>query len=87
MIIKETVVTSKSGLHARPASDFVKLSSKFKSAITLNFKNKEINAKSIIAILSAGITCGSDISIKAEGADEEEAVEKLVELIKSDFGE
>jgi phosphocarrier protein len=87
MTYKEITVTNKTGLHARPASEFVKKASSFKSNITLSCKGKDINAKSIIGILSAGISMGTAIKISAEGPDEKEAVEGLIALVESNFGE
>jgi phosphocarrier protein len=78
---KEIAINNKTGLHARPASDFVKEAAKFKSAITIEYKGKSINAKSIIHVLSAGISAGSVIKLSAEGEDEQAAVEKLTEVI------
>lgn len=78
---KEITVVNKTGLHARPAADFVKEAAKFKSAITIEFKGKKYNAKSILNVLSAGITAGSAITISAEGEDEAPAIEKLAEVI------
>lgn len=72
---------NKTGLHARPASEFVKEAAKFKSAVTIEFKEKKINAKSILHVLSAGIAAGSTIVISADGDDEAQAIEKLAEVI------
>lgn len=80
-------IENKSGLHARPASDFVKLASKFKSNITIIFNGKSINAKGVIGIMAAGIAAGSEIELQADGVDENEAIEKLTALIESGFGE
>lgn len=87
MITREVTITNKTGLHARPAAEFTRLASKFKSNITIIFKGNKVNAKSLLSILSAGITCGSSVSIAAEGEDGAEAVDKLAELIQSNFGE
>ena len=81
MLTKEIEITNKTGLHARPASEFVKEAAKFKSAVTIEFKEKKINAKSILHVLSAGIAAGSTIVISADGDDEAQAIEKLAEVI------
>jgi phosphocarrier protein len=83
MLSREIAVMNKTGLHARPASEFVKEAAKFKSAITIEFKEKKINAKSILHVLSAGIAAGSTIVISADGDDEAQAIEKLAEVILS----
>lgn len=89
MYSKETIIVNKTGLHARPASDFTKKASAFQSAI--NIKNldeeKEGNAKSIIAVMAMCLSKGTKVLVSAEGDDEQEAVEALVELIESGFGE
>lgn len=87
MYKKEVVILSKTGLHARPASEFTKTASKFNSDIFVEFKDKKYNAKSIVHIMTAGISFGSKICIAADGDDEGEAVNKLVGLIESNFGE
>jgi len=84
---KEVEIKHKTGLHARPANEFVKKASSFKSNIWVEFRGKSINAKSIIGLLTAGISTGSRIAVYAEGQDEHEAVEALVELAGSDFVE
>ena len=80
---KEITIVNKTGLHARPAAEFVKEAAKFKSAITIEFKGKKYNAKSILNVLSAGIAAGSTITLSAEGEDETPAVGKLAEVIAS----
>ena len=80
-------ILNKAGLHARPASLFIKTAAKFNSDIYIKFSGKTINAKSIVSVLSAGINSGSEIEMTAEGADEKAAIKSLVELIHSNFGE
>lgn len=78
-----------SGLHARPASDFVKLAKSFASKITVRSLEREntVNAKSIVMILSQGFCKDTTIEISAEGPDEQAAVTALAELVSSGFGE
>lgn len=83
MCTREIEIKNKTGLHARPASDLVKEAGKYKSDITIDFKGRTINAKSILNVLSAGICAGSIIKLSANGEDENEAVEKLEQVIKS----
>lgn len=91
MQAKQTVIKNKSGLHARPASDFVLLSKKFESKITIrNVDDNEaeaINAKSITMLLAESLSPGTNVEVAADGSDEAEAVEALVALIDSGFGE
>lgn len=87
MISQKVVVINPTGLHARPAAQFVTEAKKFKSDLKINKNNKRINGKSIIQIMSAGISAGTEIFLEADGPDEEAAVKVLSELIRSGFGE
>jgi phosphocarrier protein HPr len=87
MISKDVLVMNKTGIHARPASAFVGAAGKFKSKITVKKGEKTANAKSIFNILALGIVTGSNITILAEGDDAAEAVDSLVKLVESKFGE
>ena len=80
-------VQHKVGLHARPVALFVQTAQKYKSNITVTSNEKTANAKSLLGLLSLGVTQGTTIQIAAEGADEEEALEKLRLLVESNFGE
>ena len=83
-------VTNKVGLHARPASKFVQTAAKCASAITvcnLTTAGTPVNAKSIISILTLGVMQNHEILIQATGPDEDEAIQKLTELVQNDFGE
>ncbi|HOO73795.1 MAG TPA: HPr family phosphocarrier protein [Tepiditoga sp.] len=83
MRTESVILENKTGLHARPAADFVKKASSFKSDIKLIKDGSEFNGKSILNVLSMGAVKGTKITIKAEGADEDLAVSNLVSLIKS----
>lgn len=89
MYRKEITVLNQTGLHARPASVFVQEAKKYQSAIKItNLKsNKSADAKSIIKLLTLSLVKGTDVSIEAEGSDEKEAVDGLIALISSGFGE
>lgn len=89
MYKKTTTILNKSGLHARPASDFVKEAGKFGSKITIRRldEDEEANAKSIVFLLSLGIGQGVEVELSAKGEDEQQAVDSLVALIESGFGE
>ena len=78
MYSKEVQVTNQVGLYARPATFF-------KSTILVEKEERRVNAKSLLGILSLGITKGTTINLIADGPDEEEAVAALVELITSNF--
>lgn len=78
---------NETGLHARPASMFVKTASKYKAEIKIFKDDKEYNAKSIISVLSMGATKGDKLTIMAMGEDAEEALADIQTLVKSNFGE
>ncbi|MGK0464934.1 HPr family phosphocarrier protein [Clostridium sp.] len=80
-------ILNEQGLHARPASIFVKTANKFKSNITILHGDDVANAKSIINIMSLGLSKDEEIKIVAEGADEVAAIEALKALVESKFGE
>lgn len=87
MISQRVMVVNPTGLHARPASKFVTEAKKYKSSLTIKKKDKEVNAKSILQIMSAGISAGTEIYLEADGPDEESAIKALSDLIHSGFGE
>ena len=78
-------LTNPVGLHARPAAEMVKAAAKFKSKITLEGNGRKADAKSIIMVLGMGLRQNDVITISAEGADEEAAIEILEELVKQRF--
>lgn len=81
MVRVNYTIKNEEGLHARPASDFCKTAGKFKSKITVGKDGDEYEAKSILMVLCLGAVKGDTIEIKAEGEDEEEAVEALVKTL------
>jgi phosphocarrier protein HPr len=87
MISRNVTVTNKTGIHARPASLLISNATKFKSDITIEKNGKKGNAKSMINVLGLAITAGTEITITASGEDEKEAVDTLVKLVESKFGE
>lgn len=84
-----TIIKNKSGLHARPAAQFVAEATRHGAKVTIKNldSGKECNAKSIILILSLSITLGTEVEIEAVGQDEVDAVEDLIALIDSGFDE
>lgn len=87
MYEKTIIVKNKTGLHARPAAMFVQTANKFKSEIFVEKEGKKVNAKSIMGVMSLAVSQGTTITILAQGEDEKDAVEALVELVESKFGE
>lgn len=80
-------VTHEVGLHARPASMFVQTGAKFSSDIEVTHGETTANAKSILAVLTLGVHKDSEIVIKAEGEDADEALKALEKLVLDNFGE
>ena len=85
MYMKEVVVQNQVGLHARPATFFIQKANEFKSSIWVESEDRKVNAKSLLGVLSLGITKGLTITIIADGQDEEDAVNNLVDLISYNF--
>ena len=73
MLSKTIVVQNQVGLHARPATFFIQKSNEFKSSIWIEKEDRKVNAKSLLGVLSLGITKGTEIKIITDGVDEEEA--------------
>lgn len=82
MISKIIVLKNKSGLHSRPAADFVKKSNEFKSIVRIKKGDKEIDAKSIIALLTLGAACGTQIELIIDGEDEQRAMDEMVTFLQ-----
>ena len=85
MYMKEATVNNQVGLHARPATFFIQKANEFKSSIWVEKDERRVNAKSLLGVLSLGIVKGTTINLIADGVDEKEAVEGLIELISSNF--
>lgn len=84
---KVVKIINETGLHARPASMFVKKAAEFKSNVEVLVGDKKVNAKSIMGIMSLGLGKGSEITISTSGQDEKEALDAMVQLVESGFGE
>src|SRR6266540_3615085 len=83
----ELVILNETGLHARPAKVLVNLAKQFKSTISLQHKGKRANAKSMVSVLTLGAVRGSDITVQAEGVDEETAIAELEVAIRAGLGD
>ena len=85
MFEKEVVVRCESGLHNRQATYFVQKANEFDSSIWVECGNRRMNAKSLLGIMSLSVVTGSVVTLAAEGADEQEAVEALESLLQQDI--
>lgn len=84
MAEKQFTVIDEAGIHARPASVLVSTANKFESDISLVYKEKDVNLKSILGIMSLGIGSGEEFAIKAEGSDAEAALEELTQTLQNE---
>lgn len=73
------------GMHARPAGILVKALSQYQSKVELEFKGKSINAKSLLSILSLGLTLNSEFTVRADGSDAALALKNIEDLVKNKF--
>ena len=87
MYVKEVEVQNQVGLHARPATFFIQKANEYKASIWVEKDERRVNAKSLLGVLSLGIVGGTTIKVIADGADEQEAVDSLINLVKSGFAE
>ena len=83
MVSQSLKLELKNGLEARPAALFVQIASKFESHISVIVSDKQVNAKSIMGMMSLGAIKGQVIEINATGEDEQEAVDALIEFLKT----
>ncbi|MCD5325306.1 MULTISPECIES: HPr family phosphocarrier protein [Pontibacillus] len=83
MIERSVTVELSTGLQARPAALFVQEANRFSSDIFLEKEGKRVNAKSIMGLMSVAVGPGETIKLQAEGTDQDNAIEKLVEFVTS----
>lgn len=87
MISRSITILNSVGLHARPATFFVQKANCFKCSIWVEKEDCRVNAKSLLGVLSLGISKGTEITLIADGSDEAAAVEALATLVEGEFGE
>ncbi|GEC88375.1 MULTISPECIES: HPr family phosphocarrier protein [Brevibacillus] len=80
---RQVIVQLAQGLHARPATLFVKVAASFSSEIGLNKDEKKVNAKSIIGVMSLAVSKGQSVVLTADGADAEQALDALENVLIS----
>lgn len=80
---KTFTITSETGIHARPATLLVNKAGQFNSEIELAFKEKKVNLKSIMGVMSLGVPQGAQVIITADGNDEEAALEGIQEVLEN----
>ncbi len=77
-------VIAETGIHARPATLLVQAASKFNSDIQLTYKDKSVNLKSIMGVMSLGVGQNADVTITAEGDDEKDALDAIADTMKKE---
>lgn len=87
VVERSVTVRNKNGIHARPASEFVKLAAKFDSEISVGKDDMWVNGKSIMGVMTLAAEYGSTLVIRAEGADAEEAAGALAECLRRTWQE
>lgn len=87
MVERRVTVVNAHGIHARPAAEIVKTAARFASNILLEKDGLEVNGKSIMGVMMLAAECGSQVTIRADGADAQAAVDALAALIAARFGE
>ncbi|PAU78717.1 phosphocarrier protein HPr [Halovibrio salipaludis] len=87
MIRESITIINKLGLHARAAAKLVSCAEQFESSIQLGRDGREVDGKSIMSVMMLAASCGTDIELIIEGADETDARDALVELINNRFDE
>jgi phosphocarrier protein HPr len=88
MMMERTVeIVNRNGLHARPAAEIVKLSSRFQAEITMVRDDLEVNGKSIMGVMMLAAEFGSTLLVRANGPDAEQAVNAIADLVAAKFGE
>jgi phosphocarrier protein HPr len=87
MQIRHVAVINRLGLHARPCAQIVRHAARFRARVSLQFKDRCANARSIVAVMMLAAAMGSTITVIAEGPDEAQAIEAIASLFDEGFGE
>jgi phosphocarrier protein len=87
MTQQQVEIINRLGLHARAAAKLVHTANGFRSQVYVGTGEEEVNAKSILGLLTLAATKGTPLTVRAEGDDEEEAVRAVVTLFQDRFGE
>jgi len=87
VIERDAKIVNPLGMHARPAAEFVKLASRFKSAVEVRKDDLAVNGKSIMGVMMLAAERGSSLTIKTDGEDAESAMDALLALVADGFHE
>ncbi|NLP10853.1 HPr family phosphocarrier protein [bacterium] len=83
MINRTVTIRNQLGIHARPAGQFVRIASQYKSFVYIGKNGKEVNGKSIMGVLMLAAGYGAELNLRVEGEDEEAAMAALVDLVEN----
>lgn len=83
MVTKNITIEIKDGLEARPVAVFVQVASRFESSIYVEHESKKVNAKSIMGMMTLGLAAGENVTVSAEGEDEQEAIDSIEKYLSS----
>jgi phosphocarrier protein HPr len=87
MLEKELTIINKNGMHARPAAQFVKLTSTFKSEVWVEKDDEQVNGKSIMGLMMLAAARGEKIKVSVQGADADAAMAAIENLVATGFGD
>lgn len=87
MVSKTITVKNEQGFHMRPAMEFVNTITKYPCDVKIKTKDKEIDGRSVMNLIAAGIRCGTQIEVICNGENEQQALEAATRLIDDGFGE
>lgn len=87
MVSQKITVLNKSGIHARPAGELVRVASRCASDVIIRAGEKSVNPKSILMLMSAAIRCGTEITVECSGETEEEDLKIIIDAIAGGLGE
>jgi len=87
VIERDAKIVNPLGMHVRPGAEFVKVASRFKSAVQVTNGDVSVNGKSILGMMTLAAECGASIRIKCDGDDAEAAMEALLALVAAGFYE
>lgn len=83
MVTKKITIKIPTGLEARPVALLVQVASRYESSVFVECEDKKVNAKSIMGMMSLGIAAGEEVTVTADGNDEEEAIENIEKYLSS----
>ena len=87
VVVRELVIENQSGLHARPASAFVKTANQYDAQVTVTKGDDSVNGKSIMGLMTLAAAKGTRLVVETSGEDAEQAADAIQTLVESKFNE